>query len=964
MSATDPSSPSAERWARVRALVEAALDAPLAQRARVVAESCAGDDVLRAEVESLVRACDSAAESPSFLATPAPRLAEPLLEATLREALADRYLLEHEVGRGGMARVYLALDRRHNRRVAIKLLNPELGAMLGAERFLAEIAVTASLQHPNLLPLFDSGDASGLLYYVMPFVEGESLRARIRREHQLPVDEALRLATSIAGALDYAHRRGVVHRDLKPENILLQEGEPLVADFGIALALSTVAGDRLTQAGAPLGTPAYMSPEQAAGDRALDARSDVYSLACVLYEMIAGDPPHTGGSVQTVMRKVISEPALSIRVLRPAVPEHVDVALQRALSKLPADRFASAREFAAALAAPSTGPHPASVHAPGRTSVHSPRRMRDPLVLGLAAVAVAGCAVAAWVWSHARDPGAERTTRFVVGALTTAPVAGTPTVTPDGRHLVYAGAPQTGRQLFVRGFDQLDARALPGVESAVSVFLSPDGRWIGYFTSDDKVAKVPFEGGTPQLIGSAFRFSHASWSAEGWIVMDAYGSRGLTWLPASGGALRQLTLPDESQGELSHSAPLVLPDGHSVIFTVQRHRGGPAPVIGELAVVTMDTSVATAQRYTPLHLRGRVAIGFVDGWILYTAVDGATIEAVRFDPVTKATSGAPVAVLHEPEGNIDGPVLASDGTLVYTRRGATNALLFVGAGGERQPLSGGMGGSFMNPRLSPDGRRAVVQGQSPEGSDVWVYDVVSGGAARLTTGGNAFLPTWSPDGRSVLFLSTRSGHEAFWLQAADGSSPPEMLFEQDGMFYGSLSADGKTLVFQREVGDLWQLWTARARDPHSARRLLIEPFNDYMPAVSPDGHWLAYVSSASGREEVYVRAFPGPGSALQVSDAGGKEPVWSRDGSHLVYRVPRQLVSAQLRIGDGRISVASRTPLADDTFDGGMPHANFDVTPDGRRLLVLGTNASRGSETVAVVNWLAELRRTLAQPAR
>src|SRR5215216_8157450 len=245
----------------------------------------------------------------------------------LKESLADRYDIEREIGAGGMATVYLARDLRHDRHVALKVLKPDLGAVLGVDRFLSEIKVTANLQHPNLLPLFDSGEAEGLLFYVMPYVEGESLRARIAREKQLPVHEAIRIATSVASALDYAHRHGVIHRDLKPENILLHEGQPLVADFGIALAVSNAGGNRITQTGLSLGTPHYMSPEQAAGDRAVDARTDQYALAALTYEMLTGEPPHTGATAQVVIARLMTETPRSISSARPAVPKAIDTAV-------------------------------------------------------------------------------------------------------------------------------------------------------------------------------------------------------------------------------------------------------------------------------------------------------------------------------------------------------------------------------------------------------------------------------------------------------------------------------------------------------------------------------------------------------------------------------------------------------------------------------------------------------------
>src|SRR5690348_9130700 len=272
-----------------------------------------------------------------------------MIAGQLESALEGRYTIERELGRGGMATVYLARDVKHDRLVALKVLNPELGAVLGAERFLSEIRVTAALQHPNLLPLFDSGEANGLLYYVMPFVEGETLRARLDREKQLPVEEAVRIAVAVANALDYAHGHGVIHRDLKPENILLQHGQPVVADFGIALAISNAGGARVTQTGLSLGTPQYMSPEQATGDRAIDGRTDIYSLGALTYEMLTGEPPHVGSTSQAIIARVLTERPRSIRATRPSVPEQVEASVDCALEKLPADRWATARDFADAL---------------------------------------------------------------------------------------------------------------------------------------------------------------------------------------------------------------------------------------------------------------------------------------------------------------------------------------------------------------------------------------------------------------------------------------------------------------------------------------------------------------------------------------------------------------------------------------------------------------------------------------
>ncbi|MDQ3137171.1 MAG: serine/threonine protein kinase, partial [Gemmatimonadota bacterium] len=282
-------------------------------------------------------------------------MAEPFTR--LAAALADRYRLERELGAGGMATVYLAQDLKHDRRVAIKVLRPELAAVIGAERFLSEIRTTANLQHPHILALFDSGTADSFLFYVMPFIEGESLRDRLTREKQLPVADAVRIATAVAGGLDYAHRHHVIHRDIKPENILLHEGQALVADFGIALATSKAGASRMTETGMSLGTPHYMAPEQAMAEPTIDARADIYALGCVLYEMLLGEPPFTGATAQAIVAKILTAEAPSLSAQRRSVPPEVDRAVHRALERLPADRFATAAAFAAALG------HPGAAHA-------------------------------------------------------------------------------------------------------------------------------------------------------------------------------------------------------------------------------------------------------------------------------------------------------------------------------------------------------------------------------------------------------------------------------------------------------------------------------------------------------------------------------------------------------------------------------------------------------------------------
>ncbi|MGI8620045.1 MAG: protein kinase domain-containing protein, partial [Gemmatimonadaceae bacterium] len=437
----------------------------------------------------------------------------------LAAALADKYTIEREIGAGGMATVYLAQDIRHRRKVAIKVLHPELTAVLGPERFLNEIELTANLQHPHILPLFDSGAADTLLFYVMPYVQGETLRTRLSREQQLPVAEALRIAGDVADALEYAHKHGVVHRDIKPENILLHDGRPLVADFGIALAVQQAGGSRMTQTGMSLGTPQYMAPEQAMGDKAVDHRADIYALGAVTYEMLTGEPPFTGPNAQAVVAKILTTDPSSLVSKRRSVPPHVEAAVLTALEKMPADRFASAAQFAEAIAG--RGPllkTRATVTA--RTAAGKPDARRRALnflpwvIVGVAAAA------AAWGWLRPRQLAKNPVARFTVSVPVAAAYTDAPgrtiAMSPAGDRIVYTGINERGeRQLFLRSLDQLEPAPIPGTRDGREPFFSPDGRWLGFLAPGGKIQKLALAGGPALTITTADSgFLGAAW---GWL---------------------------------------------------------------------------------------------------------------------------------------------------------------------------------------------------------------------------------------------------------------------------------------------------------------------------------------------------------------------------------------------------------------------------------------------------------------
>ena len=439
----------------------------------------------------------------------------------LTTALADRYRLDHQLGQGGMATVYLAHDLRHDRQVAVKVLRPELAAVIGAERFLAEIKVTAHLQHPHILPLFDSGASDGFLFYVMPYVEGETLRDRLDRDRQLPIEEVVRLASGVAEALDYAHRHGVVHRDIKPENILVHEGQPLIADFGIALALTQANGSRLTETGLSLGTPHYMSPEQATGDRQIDGRSDIYALGAVAYELLAGEPPHDGPSAQAVIAKIVTEEPRRLRLLRASVPPHVEATIHKALAKLPADRFATAGEFGEAIK------HPGLVALLEGGGADTRRRFMPLAAAFIGLGLVAGLAGGFTVWNRVeRIPPLSR---FEISV----PLRGGPfqltALSPDGSALLYVGVRDGRQALYLRRLGELAATPIPATEGASNPVFSPDGTHL-LFTRDGAVFHQDLSGGASIPLDSVNATAWIRWADDGRILFRAS--------PAGSGAYR------------------------------------------------------------------------------------------------------------------------------------------------------------------------------------------------------------------------------------------------------------------------------------------------------------------------------------------------------------------------------------------------------------------------------------------
>ena len=590
--------------------------------------------------------------------------------ARLNAALEGRYAIERELGEGGMATVYLADDLKHERKVALKVLKPELAAVVGAERFLTEIKTTAKLQHPNILPLFDSGEADGLVYYVMPYVEGESLREKLDREKQLGVDDSVAITQKVADALDYAHEHGVVHRDIKPGNILLSErGEPLVADLGIALAVAQAGAGRITETGLSLGTPHYMSPEQATGDRDVDPRSDVYALGSVLYEMLAGQPPFSASTAQAVLVKILTADAPSITSERRTVPPHVGHALARALEKLPADRFTSAAEFAEAL-----GDESFTYKARARTSVgtptpEAPAPSAPPQATATGGlwkrVAIATSVLAAGLgWALIGDDAAPPLTRFTVPPSDGVSLGGVccgpqTALSPAGDWLAFVGA--GGGPVYRRRLGQLEAEQVPGTEGASMLFFSPDGRWLS-FHSDGRLLKVPMSGGPPVPITEIPSPRGASWGDNDVIVFVDEATRALFTVPGAGGVATPVL---GSSDGVVYRNPWMLPGGEAALMTV---RGANA---AELRMVVVDLETGAADT---LGFGTRAA--YASGHLVFSGSDG-TLLAQPFDPRARRTTGQSVAIL-------DGVALAGpaqSGEFALPAQGGLAYQVGVGGGG-------------------------------------------------------------------------------------------------------------------------------------------------------------------------------------------------------------------------------------------------------------------------------------------
>jgi serine/threonine-protein kinase len=830
--------------------------------------------------------------------------------ARLAEALADRYRIERELGAGGMATVFLAEDLRHRRRVAVKVLRPELAAVIGADRFLAEIRTTANLQHPNILPLFDSGGADSFLFYVMPYVEGESLRDRLNREKQLPVGDAVRIASEVASALDYAHRHGVVHRDIKPENILLQEGRALVADFGIALAVTEAGGSRLTETGLSLGTPMYMSPEQATGEREITARADVYSLGAVTYEMLLGEPPFTGPSAQAIVAKVLTEDPRPLTAARRTVPPAVEDAVLSALEKLPADRPVSAASFAAQLAASATGTG-------GMPRTRGRRRSR---VVAVGTLLLAGAAGLAGGLLLAGRDGSGGVQFGQATRLSWAPgLELEPAISPDGRFVAYDAGTATHTRVYVRQIS--GERVIPLTRDSLTVQSAP------------------------------------TWSPDGTRIL--YLAAGAVFsAPSSGGPVRQEVR--RRPGNPITSAEWAR-DGRTIAFTA-----GDSLFVqtaGDTARFLAIVRSANNCRWAP----DGGTIACASGNASYVTVGPMFGNLAASSIVAVAARDGQVRLLTEGTSLNQTPVWSPDGRLVYfiSNRHGPRDIYAVRASGGAEPERLTTGLEVQSISISSDGTRLAYSILHDIGN---IWSVALGrslaDAAPVTRGTqpiDAF--SVSDDGKWVMYSADLAGNGDIYRIPASGGEPERLTTDPSGDFAPSLSpGPAQEMAFQSWRGGTRDIYVLPL-DGGALQTVVATPRQEILARWSPDATRIAFSYFDAVGGIAIVRRRPDGSWEEPVQRAPfGQWPAWSPDGRRIAFTSTLSGGSLYMVPSDSGPAVT----LVDATRPGmpsaGQPH----FSADGKAVLFLSYDASGMASIWSVPVTGGEPRRVLElnDPAR
>jgi Tol biopolymer transport system component/predicted Ser/Thr protein kinase len=873
------------------------------------------------------------------------------------------YEILSAIGAGGMGEVYRARDTRLERTVAVKVLPEHLTSNEELrQRFEREAKTISQLSHPHICALYDVGREGDRDFLVMEYLEGETLAARLDKG-ALPAEQLLRYGIEIADALDKAHRQGIVHRDLKPGNVMLTKSGVKLLDFGLAKFQAAVRQDALSgvsrqatqaQASAPLtergtvlGTFQYMAPEQLEGGEA-DARSDIFAFGAVLYEMATGRKAFSGKSQASLIGSILRDDPPSVNEIAPMTPPALNRVIKTCLAKDPEDRFQTAHDVKLQLQWIAEGGSQAGLPAP----VAARRKSRERLAWGVAAAAIAAAALLGAGYLR-RAPAKGSPIRFEIPTPDGVSLIDAPKISPDGKLLAFNASDSTGLfRIWVRPLGALTAQPLAGTEGAARPFWSPDSRFLGFF-ADGKLKKIEVSGGPPQKICDYPTGADGSWSQEGVILFDGRVGDPIMRVSAEGGTPVAGVKADTSRKETMVAWPEFLPDGRHFLYEAQ----GQKQEDHMYRIGSLDSkesrALAPAQSlvtYAP------------PGHLLF--VRESTLVAQPFDAKAMKTTGEPVP-LAEHVGTIATGLArfsaSRNGILAYRTGDSGSRFLWFDRSGKELSAVGDPG-EYGDMLLSPAGDRLAYVLNDPRAgkADVWIRDLARGASSRFTFDpGTDIQPLWSPDGKTIVFSSDRGGQFDLYTKAAGGGGQEQLLFHSDEMKLAyDWSRDGRYIAFQsrgQKTGwDIWVLPTFGDRKPIS---FLQTQFGETRPVFSPDGKWIAYQSNESGRAEIYVQNFPGPGGKWQVSTAGGVEPAWRADGKELFFGgLDQKIMAVEIQAGE--------------TFEAGVPRALFRATiqpvrnvrshylvsADGQRFLLL---APLGREsmvpTTVVVNWNAGL---------
>jgi Tol biopolymer transport system component len=873
------------------------------------------------------------------------------------------------LGAGGMGEVYRARDMRLERTVAIKVLPQHLSASSESrQRFEREAKTISALSHPHICALYDVGNQDGIEYLVMEYLEGETLADRLARG-PLPIEQTLRYGIEIADALDKAHRQGIVHRDLKPANVMLTKSGVKLLDFGLAKLRPSPAGRgagsetltsfpteaNVTREGTILGTLQYMAPEQLEA-RPADARTDIFALGAVLYEMATGKKAFSGSSQASLITSIMSSEPASISATHPMTPAALDRVVKLCLAKDPDERWQNAYDLANELKWIADG------SAAGATvSLAALWVRRERLAWTLAGISLAAVLLLAVV--HFREKTIEVSpARFFVfppegTAIAFGPAAPQVAVSPDGRQLVFAATTSDKQtDLWLRPIDSIVAQKLAGTEDGSFPFWSPDSRFIGFF-AQGKLKKIDLHGGVPQALCAAPWGNGGTWNRDGVIVFAPNREGALSRVSVSGGMPAAATVLDPGRHETGHYWPQFLPDGrHFLYLALSSQREKRNVYVGSLA----------AQEARSV-LKSELRAAYASGYLLF--VRQGTLMAQRFDLNRLQLAGEPASIAQEvaynPANGRNTFSVSDNGVLAYRTGGVggvpTIELVWFDRTGKRIG-SAGEPGLYLRPALSLDGKRLAVERRDPQTGtdDIWLVDLARSTLLRFTFGPfNQTHPVWSPDGNQIVFASDRDGASNLYRKASTGAGNEELLLASDAAKYSTdWSPDGRFIAYENQDpktgSDLWLLPLFGNRKPIPFLRT---DFNEGQGQFSPDGRWMAYSSDESGRREVYVRAFPASGGKWQISTAGGSFPRWRRDGKELFYLAADRKLMAVPVNADSAIETGQAQALFEPRILG-IPIVPYSVSGDGQRFLVtIPAEEASSSPITVVLNWTAAFEK-------